>query len=167
MHAETNKPHLSIFLTSASPDITEVTMFYNKLLGLVVEGGASFNLLKKPCVRELCQFLNNNFPMPAKSTLQKRLHQKTADQREFTKEYLTSKADKVALTLDGWSSRDRRKFLGITCHFFSLSSSMVTFILGMEHVYGCQTAVNIKNSLGKSLTCLKVISVQSSCEYLH
>ena len=132
------------------PNPGEINDFYDRLLRLVVDGGASFNLLEKPCVAELCQFLNNNFPVPAKLTLQKRLLATTQNDKAFIKAFLTSRVDKVSLTLDGWSSRDRRKFLGITCHFFSTSSGMVSFILGMEHVYGRQTAVSIMKAVGKS-----------------
>ncbi|GJJ75808.1 hypothetical protein EMPS_08166 [Entomortierella parvispora] len=131
------------------PTERDILDFHDNLLSLVTEAGAPFSQLAHPSMKKLCRDLNAHFTIPTIPTLQKRLKATTQSAKTFIKSFLTSQLDKVSLTLDGWSSRDRRKFLGITCHFFSRSSGMVSFIIGMERIHGRQTAINIMDALDR------------------
>jgi len=132
------------------PSPRDIVDFHDRLLLLVTEGGAPFDLLAQPSIARLCRSLNSHYTIPNIKTLQKRPKNTTGDDMAFIEAFLTSHVDKVSLTLNDWTSRDKRKFLGVTCHFFSRSSSMVSFIIGMERLRGRQTADNIMGALGKS-----------------
>lgn len=105
------------------PLVGEIQFFHDMLLDIVVSGGAPFSLLEKACIRSLYPFLNRNFSMSSLSTLERRLRPSTNDKMERIKSFLSSIPHKDSLALDGWTSLDKRKFLGITFHFFSSSTS--------------------------------------------
>lgn len=58
------------------------------------------------------------FQMPTRKTLKKEIYKKDQITTCKNKELL-AKAPYVCLTVDIWSSRQMRGFIGITCHFLT------------------------------------------------
>lgn len=124
--------------------------FLDHLLNFVVDGKASFNLLSQPCVFKLVTFLNVNFRVPTVRALQNRLNVRVTQEKETITKFLFANVDSVAITLDGWTSIDKRKYLGVTCHFFTtLLPEMMTFVIGMERTHGSQTGDAVLETLRK------------------
>ena len=53
----------------------------------------------------------------------------------------------VSLTIDIWSDRRLRSFIGVTCHFVDESFEFKSIVLACRHVNGSMTGIKIKEEL--------------------
>ena len=87
--------------------------------------------------------LDPMYQLPSRKHLSTKLLKKKYD---HTKTQLLSQlggTDNINLTLDLWSNRQMRSYLGITGHFISESWTLESVMLGCNRVMGRHTTENI------------------------
>uniref|UniRef100_A0A1X7SZE2 BED-type domain-containing protein n=1 Tax=Amphimedon queenslandica TaxID=400682 RepID=A0A1X7SZE2_AMPQE len=113
------------------------------LISLVAEGRLSFSIVETSAFKRFTQVLDSQFVVPSRNHLSYTL-------LESTDLAITAKvkdqlhlAKGVALTLDLWSNRQMRGYLGITCHFSNDNWAMQYIMLCCKRFWGRHTAENI------------------------
>ena len=136
-------PVLSIFITSHFRQVRltdcVVTFVAHDLQALSVVEGDAF--------QDLLYTAEPKFQMPSRKHLSYKLLPQHAEcVREMLKQRMLL-APSVYLTVDMWSSRDMRSYIGITSHF------VVDFVLGSD---GCmQNVLEVRTLPKTSMRCLR------------
>ena len=116
-----SQPSASTFATIQAPKWkstdTRQHVMTDKLIKLVTRGLLPLSFVENEDFRDFSETLNPGFTLPSRKHLSnKLLPLKTASLLGQLKSLFTSASD-LSLTIDIWSSRDMRSYLGITCHF--------------------------------------------------
>lgn len=125
----------------------EERLCFDSLMGLIFRQGGSFSLVGSQDMRRLCHTLNRNFSFPSTERLQGMMDSKVRSYRIRLKSYLNQHVAYGSITADGWTSRDQRKFVGITYHFMTPEFKMASVVIGMERTYGQQTAESVLETI--------------------
>lgn len=101
-----------------------------------------FSVVDSPYFRSLLSTADPRFQMPSRKHLvSKLLREKCASLQADVKQRLKS-AQSVCVTLDIWSSRQMRSYLGISAHYIN-DWTMNTVVLACKRFHGRHTADNI------------------------
>lgn len=113
------------------------------------------SLVESSNFKSLVQTLDPRYTLPSRrhftSTL---LHQKTQEVNTAVKSQL-QQAKSVCLTIDLWSSRQMRGFIGITGHYI-LDWTMKSVMLACSRFRGRHTAENISQQVDETLACFDI-----------
>ncbi|KAI1321725.1 hypothetical protein EDD11_000001 [Mortierella claussenii] len=139
----------------------EQNVFEDYLLKSVVNDGVSFNYLNSDSFRGICATLNPLFSIPSTDVLQSNLDSKVMKMRQHITQRLTYLQIRGAITADGWTSADQRKFLGVTFHFITPTFEPATVVIGMERMHGSQTAEVLLKKLCKVNTASTTVYVRT------
>lgn len=111
---------------------------------LIVSGNMPMNIVSQPWFTSFMTFMDPKFVMPSRYKVNKLI----VNQFECQKSILQSKlkaAKWVSLTIDMWSDRRMRAFLGITVHFLNELMIFESFVLDCASFEGKHTSDNISN----------------------
>lgn len=133
----------------SKPMEREVNRFHQRIIDLVVQQGVPIRFLESAALKNLVSFLHPYYKVPGRDKLQEILSERVANQKRWVKNYLSKQGHRGSITLDSWTSRDQRKYLGVTYHFFSTSKEMASVIIGMERIKGPQDAPAVKRAVRK------------------
>lgn len=114
--------------------------------------------------KNLMSKLDPKYQLPSRKHMSsKLLHEKAAKIRNNVKLQLKN-AESVCLTIDLWSNRDMRGYMGITGHFI-LDWALKSVMICCKRVKGRHTADNIRMEYEEVISCFdvghKIISVVS------
>ena len=101
------------------------------------------SVVDSDCFKTLLNTLDPMYQLPIRKHLSTKLLKKKYD---HTKTQLLSQlrgTDNINLTLDLWSNKQMRSYLGITGHFISESWTFEAVMLGCNRVVGRHTAENV------------------------
>ena len=98
------------------------------LMNFVAEDLQALSVVESPSFRLFTEMLNPSFNMPSRKTLSNKLiPKKKAAMQSCIKSNLEN-IEQVCVTLDIWTNRDMRSYIGMTCHYiesFQLKSAML------------------------------------------
>jgi len=126
----------------------EIKNFHETIIKLIAVKQVNFNQITSDIFIDMVSQLNPHFEVPAADTLKRMLEDSVFEQRIQIKEYIGKFVDGVAITADCWTSRDRRKYLGVTAHFILPSFQLITIVIGMEPAQESHTSDNLLELLG-------------------
>ena len=113
------------------------------MIALVAEAVLPLSIMEMPAFNHFAQVLDPQFLVPSRKHLSYTLlESKNKAITAKVKDHL-HQAKSVALTLDLWSNRQMRAFIGISCHFISDSWSMQSIMLCCKRIRGQHTEENI------------------------
>ena len=105
--------------------------------------------------RNLCEQLNPRFQVPSRSHLTKKLlHEKSSEIQSNLKLRL-KKAQSVCLTIDMWSNRQMKGFLGITGHYI-VDWTMQSVMIACKRFKGKHTSENIRQVYEETIACFDI-----------
>ena len=108
------------------------------MVHFIAEDLQALSVVDSPAFKKFVEKLNPSFTMPT----QKTISYKHLPQVQFKLKAALKKADHVCLTIDIWTSRDMRSYLGITCHYIE-NMQMKSGMLACKRFRGRHTAENI------------------------
>ena len=117
------------------------------LLKSVACASLPLSIVDKPSFRELIEELNENYAIPHRQTI-KETHLPFKEKlivNSITTE--TKDLTSVYVTVNIWTNRQMRSFIGFTAHFVDNDFDLKSRLLCCEHFAERHTAVNIANRL--------------------
>jgi len=127
----------------------EIAEFHARLVDLIAIRGASFGFIGSDEFKDMCHTLNPRVGLPTADVLKKKMSSLASDMQARLKKWISRSVRYGAITLDSWTSRDQRKFLGVTFHCLSPNFTAVSVVIGMERIEGAQTSSKIIETLSK------------------
>ncbi len=112
------------------------------LLQFIAEDLQPLSVVEAPSFRSFSKKLNPNFHIPSRKTISTKLLPDLKRRTRASLRCSLSQASAVSLTVDIWTSRDMRSYLGVTAHYvqdFQLKKAMLSCI----RFRGSHTAENI------------------------
>ena len=101
-----------------------------------------FSVVDSPYFRGLLEAANPSYQVPTRKHLVNRLLQEKHNEVRMNIKSRLEKADWVSVTLDIWSSRQMRSYIGITGHFID-NWKLNNVVLSCKRFHGRHTAHNI------------------------
>lgn len=129
----------------------EQTQFQTFLLKLMAVKGAPYALFDDDIFRDMMAHINPGYNVPSTGSLQLTMHDAVRLKRIELAQYIHQNMIQGAITADGWTSADRRKYFGVTLHFVTPKYQMASMVVGMERVKSSQTAETLLRSLSKNI----------------
>ena len=127
----------------------------NTLIGLIAGDLIPLSLIESFFFRRFASILNSRYVVPSRKHLStKPLTEKQHIIENRMKELL-EKVDSVSITVDLWSNRQMKGFLGITCHFI-FDWSLRSLILGCNRFRGENNAENIAQNYEELISFYKL-----------
>ena len=90
-------------------------------LNLLSEGAVNYSLFDNPNFRKIKAVSMRGFDVHASYTMKKKVANTTRDKYLHLRGLFARDLDRCAITFDGWTSADQRKYLGITMHYITPS----------------------------------------------
>ena len=139
-----NKKLLTLLLLAKKYDENDLRQCHanDALTSLIAENMLPLSIVESPSFRKYCHSLDPRFVVPSRKHLSTSLLTKKHEAIKSKLRDILAKAEGVSLTLDLWSNRVMKGFLGITCHFI-LNWSMYSLMLECKRFKGRHTAENI------------------------
>ena len=126
------------------------------LINFVAEDLQALSVVKSHSFRLFTEKLNPSFNMPCRKTLSNKLiPKKKADMQSSIISNLGN-TQQVCVTMDIWTNRDMRSYIGMTCHYiekYQLKSAM----LACSRFRGRHTAESISEKYDDILTSLSCV----------
>jgi hypothetical protein len=117
--------------------------FQNAIVSnLILRGNLPVNIVEQAWFKNFMQTVDPKFVVPGRRTIVGIIDTQYKSLREELRKKLSS-ADAVSLTLDMWSDRRMRSFMGATVHFLTENMHLETFLLDMASFAGSHTAEKI------------------------
>ena len=107
--------------------------------------------------RSFVEKLDPKYQMPSRKHLSTKLiHEKSEEVKTMVKERL-AKAGSVCLTVDLWSNRQMKGFLGITGHYISISDWVLNSVMiCCKRFKDKHSAENIRHEYGETVTAFNI-----------
>jgi len=105
-------------------------------LNLLSEGAVNYSLFDNPNFRKIKAVSMRGFDVHASQTMKKKVANTTRDKYIQLRGLFARDMDRCAITFDGWTSADQRKYLGITMHYITPSLQTATILLDMVLIEG-------------------------------
>jgi len=109
---------------------------YYSWLNLLSEGAVNYSLFDNPNFRKIKEVSMRGFDVHASQTMKKKVANTTRDKYLHLRGLFARDLDRCAITFDGWTSADQRKYLGITMHYITPSLQTATILLDMVLIEG-------------------------------
>lgn len=109
---------------------------------LILSGNLPVNIVEQAWFKDFMQTVDPKFVVPGRRTIVGIIDTHYHSLREALRKKLSC-ADAVSLTLDMWSDRRMRSFVGATVHFLTENMHLETFLLDMASFAGSHTAEKI------------------------
>ena len=127
------------------------------LTSLVAELMLPLSIVESPAFKKFTDSLDSRFAMPSRKHLSSTLLTKKHEAIMSKMNHVLDEVDSVSLTLDLWSNRQMRGFMGITCHFI-MNWSMQSLMLACRRFIGRHTTDNIAQYYHETVTSNKISS---------
>ncbi|XP_071166549.1 zinc finger BED domain-containing protein 4-like [Mytilus edulis] len=125
------------------------------LVSFVAGNLTPLSVVESPEFKTFVESLNPKYQLPSRKHLStKLLHQKASNIQSNIKEKLLS-AESVCLTIDLWSNRQMKGFLGITGHFI-LDWCMKSIMVSCKRFKGKHCAENIRQEYEEAVACYNI-----------
>ncbi|XP_063438060.1 zinc finger BED domain-containing protein 4-like [Mytilus trossulus] len=125
------------------------------LVSFVAGNLTPLSVVESPEFKTFVESLNPKYQLPSRKHLStKLLHQKASNIQSNIKEKLRS-AESVCLTIDLWSNRQMKGFLGITGHFI-LDWCMKSIMVSCKRFKGKHCAENIRQEYEEAVACYNI-----------
>jgi hypothetical protein len=108
-------------------------------------GNLPVSTVEQPWFVQFMQVIDPKFAMPGRRKVLSAINKVYQAKRELLRQKIAA-ADSLSLTLDMWSDRRMRSFIGVTVHFMSPIMKLKGYLLGIESVAGRHTSEHIANS---------------------
>ena len=142
-------PHFNT--KSYSPNDPRQRAATDALISHIAEVMLPFSLVEAPSFKKFVNLLDSRYTVPSRKHMSTTLLTKKHEEIQTKVHKLLHETECVSLTLDLWSNRQMRGFLGITCHFIQ-DWSMKSLMLECKRFYGRHTAENIAQFYSESTT---------------
>lgn len=112
---------------------------------LIISCNLPLSLIDKPAFKNFMSVVEERYCPASRSTVTRRLSELAADKESKIKSKL-EKTDNVSVTVDIWTDRSMRGFLGVTAHFMEIEKnnpSLQTVLLSCERFTGSHTGERI------------------------
>lgn len=128
----------------------------NEALTMFIAGDLiSLSVVESQNFKNLLEKLNPKYQVPSRKTLTNKLiHEKCSEMRNNIKHKLKA-AQNICLTLDLWSSRQMRAFLGVTGHYIA-DWQMRSVMLACTRFKGRHTGDAIRREYEETVTCYEI-----------
>jgi len=132
------------------PNEQKQTLTTDALVMFIAGDILPLSIVDSPNFRQFVEKLDPKYQMPSRKHLtNKLLNEKSAEVRNNLKEKLAKTKD-VCLTIDLWSNRQMKAFMGIAGHFI-LDWEMKSVTLSCKRFKGKHTAENIRHENEETL----------------
>lgn len=111
---------------------------------LIVSGNLPVNIVEQAWFKKFMQTVDQKFLVPGRRTVVSMINRQYESKREILRQKLSS-VDAVSLTMDMWSDRRMRSFLGATVHCLTADMQVQTYLLDMASFEGTHTGERIGN----------------------
>ena len=111
---------------------------------LIVNGNMPVSIVEQNWFKSFMKVMEPKFVMPGRRKIENLIDSAYKTKREVLRNKLSS-ADTVSLTLDMWSDRRMRSFLGVTVHFLTPEMEFQSQVLDMASFSGKHTGDHIAN----------------------
>jgi hypothetical protein len=125
------------------------------LIDFIVLDLKSFSSLDKPGLRRLMSVMEDRYTVPDRNSMQFMVRQHAKSAREEVYSAL-AKTEMLSLTLDGWTSSAKQKFLGITAHWIDASFHLHRIALDLYPTDASQTTQNLLQAVRDMLANAKI-----------
>jgi len=115
---------------------------------LVIAGNLPLNLVEQPYFKEFMKVVDQKYNPPTRYNVNRAVNKKFQLKRALLHSKL-QEAQYVTLTLDMWSDRRMRSFMGITVHFLSTDMKLQSFLLDFKHFSERHTGENMADHCAK------------------
>jgi len=154
-----DQPTMTSFTTTKTKVYADSDPRRQKITDAVVDFIAGdlqpVSLVESTNFRALLQTLDPCYTLPSRRTFTSTLLRKKADALNTALKSQLQQATAVCLTIDLWSNRQMRGFLGITGHYI-LDWSLHSVMLACTRFCGSHTADNIAQRVDETLTCFDI-----------
>lgn len=127
----------------------------NSLIKFVAGGLMPLSIVDSQDFRSLCSALDPKYKMPDRKTFSRQILREKAIEVQSNLKHQLKQVESVALTLDLWSSRQMRGFIGITGHFI-MNWTLKTVMVACKRVRGSHTAVKIREEYEECVACFSI-----------
>jgi hypothetical protein len=111
---------------------------------LVIEGNLPLSLVEASWFHKFMKIVDPKFAMPSRKHVVYTISQAYTAKRQALRNKLSS-ADAVSLTIDMWSDRRMRSFMGVTAHILSPDMRPESWLLDISSFTGSHTGDKIGN----------------------
>jgi hypothetical protein len=115
---------------------------------LVIAGNLPLNLVEQPYFKEFMKVVDQKYSLPTRYNVNIAVNKKFQLKRALLQSKLQG-AEYVTLTLDMWSDRRMRSFMGITVHFLSTDMKLQSYLLDFKHFSEKHTGENMADHSAK------------------
>lgn len=109
---------------------------------LILQGTMPISIVSQPWFASFMTVMDTKFVMPSRYKVNKLITKQFESQKSVLQSKLKS-AEWVSLTIDMWSDRRMRSFLGITVHFVNSAMSFESYLLDCASFEGSHTSEKI------------------------
>jgi hypothetical protein len=114
-------------------DAQEKADILKSLVEFVVDNKQPFQLVESKSFSSFCMKMNRKFPLPSRRTFVRALHDEYAEALQNFLSQLERIPGRVALTLDGWSSRIMKGYMVVTVHWVDETWSLKNAVLEFKY----------------------------------
>jgi len=111
---------------------------------LIVSSNLPINMVEQAWFKNFMETVDQKFVVPGRRTIVSMINTQYKSKREMLRQKLSC-ADAVSLTMDMWSDRRMRSFMGATVHFLTEHMQVETYLLDMASFAGSHTGEKIGN----------------------
>ena len=157
---QSSQTTLTSFLSQHSYTVShprQIELTQSIVSHLIVQGNLPISLAHQPWFKEFMKCVDKKFKMPSRYKVESTITKMYNDKQAILKEKLQS-AQYVSLTLDMWSDRRMRSFMGMTVHFVDNNLHLCSFLLDFAYFTGRHTAINISNHCASVIDTHKLAS---------
>ena len=129
---------------------------------LIVLGNLPIRTVEQPWFVQFMQIVDPKFVIPGRRKVLRSITKAYKTKRQMLRQKLAA-ADSVSLTLDMWSDRRMRSFMGATVHFLSPTMKVEGYLLGMEYLTGRHKGEHIANSC---ISLVDELDIRSKISYI-
>ena len=117
------------------------------LLRFIVSAALAFTIVENKYFKKFIESLNSSFKIPSRYILSKQLLSNEYEKLKLSIKQELWQAKALSITLDTWTSIQNYSYLGVTCHFFSDNTNLISRTLDIVHLPGSHTSENLSNAI--------------------
>ncbi|KAL0246324.1 hypothetical protein GEMRC1_007536 [Eukaryota sp. GEM-RC1] len=154
-----NQLTMDSFLAVA-PSVKTQNDLEESLLKLIITQNVPFSILESNHLQDFVQIIHSmkeKPTVPSRRSFGRLLKSKYCVEREETTTKMHTCDSPICLTVDGWSGRQQKHFLGITAHFIDDAFNYHNFCLDVVEIKIQQTTKNLKDLIVDIMIKFKLI----------
>jgi hypothetical protein len=137
--------------TSDSNNKNDIEFLNYNLMMFIITAALPFRCVENEYFKKFVKALNSSNKLPDRKNISKSAKSHHDKIKEKLKRELEP-IEHIALTSDGWTSRQNYSYLGVTCHYLNSNFQICHFNLAVRHFLGGHNAENITKCI-KNIIC--------------